>query len=102
MAATASVDTGSFIRATEGVNGGRPCIAGTGISVLQIAATFNSGLTPEEIQSEYPQVSVASVYAAITYYMANREAIDAELREEAEAFERDRARGPHIVGPCVT
>lgn len=85
MAATANVDIGSLIRSTPGVNGGRPCIAGTGISVLQIAALFGSGLTPEEIHAEYPQVSVASVLAAITYYMANREAIDAELREEAEA-----------------
>lgn len=102
MAATANVDIGSLICSTPGVNGGRPCIAGTGISVLQIAALFGSGLTPEEIQAEFPQVSVTSVYAAITYYMANREAIDAELREEAEAFERERARRPHIVGPCVT
>lgn len=83
MAATANVDIGSLIRSTPGVNGSRPCIAGTGISVLQVAALFNSGLTPDEIQAEYPHVSVASVYAAITYYMANREAIDAELREEA-------------------
>lgn len=82
MAATANVDIGSLIRSTAGVNGGRPCIAGTGISVLQIAAMFGSGLTPEKVQAEYPQVSVASVYAAITYYMANRETIDGELREE--------------------
>lgn len=92
MAAAANVDIGSLIRSTPGVNGGRPCIAGTGISVLQIAALFREGSSPEEIQAEYPHVNVASVYAAITYYMANRETIDAELREEAEAFERDKAR----------
>jgi uncharacterized protein (DUF433 family) len=83
MAATASVDIGSLIRSTPGVNGGRPYIAGTGISVSQIAAMFNSGLAPEEIEAGYPHVGIAAVYAAVARHMANREAIDAELREGA-------------------
>lgn len=91
MATAAKVDIGSLIRATPGVNGGRPCIAGTGISVLQVAALFTGGLSPEEIQDEYPHVGIAAVYAAIAHYMANQQAMDAELWEEAELHAHSKA-----------
>jgi uncharacterized protein (DUF433 family) len=83
MAAASAIDIGTLISVTEGVNGGRPCIAGTGMSVHQVAVRFKAGLSPEEIVREYPGLSAEGVYAAISHYLANRERIDRELAEEA-------------------
>lgn len=83
-----AVDIGTLITCTPGVNGGRPCIAGTGMSVHQIAVLFESGLMPDDIVREYPGISREGAFAAITYYLANRSHIDAELREEAAEGER--------------
>lgn len=78
----ASIDIGTLIVSKPGVNGGRPCIAGTGMSVHQVAILFAGGMNPEAIAAEYPGVSTEGVYAAITHYLANRAQIDAELADE--------------------
>lgn len=39
------------------------------------------GETPEGIVDSYPSLTAAEVYAVIGYYLANREAIDAYVRE---------------------
>ena len=43
------------------------------------------GLTPEEVAPQYGHLSLAQVHAAIAYYHANAEEIEADLAEE-EAF----------------
>jgi uncharacterized protein (DUF433 family) len=83
MAAT--VEIGSLITRTPGIVGGRPRIAGTRISVRLIVGLYQQGLSPEEITLDYPHLTLAQVYAALAYYHANREALDAEIAaEEAE------------------
>ncbi len=72
-------DIGTLITQSPGICGGRPRIAGTGVSVLRIAGWYKMGHTPEEIASQYGHLSMAQVHAAITYYHANQEAIDAEM-----------------------
>ncbi len=84
MATAPPIDIGTLIVSTPGVNGGRPCIAGTGMSVHQVAALFLDGRSPEEIVSEYPGVTHEGVYAAITHFLANRRQIVAELKQEAD------------------
>src|SRR5207247_853664 len=42
-------EIGSLISRRPEIRGGRPCIAGTGISVRTIAVWHNMGLIPEEI-----------------------------------------------------
>ncbi len=79
-------DIGSLIVRSEDIRGGRPRIAGTGVTVQRIAGWYKQGLTPEEITTEIPHLSLAQVYAALTYYHANRDAIEADIAaEEAEA-----------------
>ena len=84
-------DIGSLIEQTPGTRGGRPCIVGTGITVHRVAIWHKLGHTPEEIAAHYPHLSVAQVYAALTYYHANRDVIEADIAaEEAEADRLER------------
>lgn len=83
-----SVEIGSFITRTPGTLGGRPRIAGTRVSVQAVAVCYKSGASAEEIAFQYGHLSAAQVYAALTYYHANREEIDAAIVEEAELYDR--------------
>ncbi len=84
-----AVDIGTLITSTRGVNGGRPCIAGTGMSVHQVAVLFEQGYMPDDIVREYPGITREGAFAAITHYLANRDQIDAELQAEAAEGEHD-------------
>ena len=86
-------DIGSLISRTPGVHGGRPCIAGTGVTVRRIAVLHNMGETPEEIGENFGYLSLAQVHAALAYYYANKAEIDADL--EAEEREYDAIAEQH-------
>lgn len=89
---TAPVDIGTLIVSTPEIAGGRPRIAGTGISVDQLAALSKQGFGPEEIVAEkYPHLMLAQVYAALTYYHANQTVIEASLAANALAYEEWKA-----------
>ncbi|MCI0487176.1 MAG: DUF433 domain-containing protein [Blastocatellia bacterium] len=81
-------DIGAFIICTPELKRGRPRIAGTGLTVHRIAIWYNLGHTPEEIAHQYQHLSLAQVYAALSYYHANRDEIDAEI--EADQVEADK------------
>jgi uncharacterized protein (DUF433 family) len=82
----AVIEIGSLITRTPGIRGGRPRIAGTGVSVRRIVVLYQQGLTPEEIVADIPHLTLAQVYAALAYYHANREEVDSDIAaEEAEA-----------------
>jgi uncharacterized protein (DUF433 family) len=84
---------GSLIARRPDIRGGRPCIAGTGVSVRRIAQWHNMGLIPEEIARKFGHLSLAQVHAALAYYHANQAEIDADL--EAEARESDALEQRH-------
>ena len=77
-----------MIARTPGIRGGRPRIAGTGVSVQRIAGYFKYwGWSAEEIAAQLPTLNLAQVYAALAYYHANREEIEGYLAaEDAAAF----------------
>lgn len=81
-----SAEISSLITRTSEIRHGRPCIAGTGITVHRVALLYKLGHSPEEIVREYEHLSIAGVYAALAYYHANQAEIEAELAaDEAEA-----------------
>jgi uncharacterized protein (DUF433 family) len=82
------VEIGSLVSRTPGVKGGRPCIAGTGVTVKRVAGWHRLGMSPEDIAAQYGHLSLAQVHAALAYYHANRAEIDADLQEEAAEYER--------------
>src|SRR6266702_7465510 len=82
----AQIDVGSLIARTPGIKGGTPHIAGTGVTVRTVARWYKLGLSPEEIASEIPHLSLAQVYTALAYYHANRAEMEAQMAaEEAES-----------------
>ena len=81
-------DIGSLITETPGVCGGRPQVAGTGVSVRRIAGWYKMGQSPEEIADQYEHLSLAQVYAALAYYHANQDEIDRELADEQAEYDR--------------
>jgi hypothetical protein len=58
--------------------------AGTGVTVRRLVSWYKLGLTPEEILNRigHPNLDLAKIYAALTYYHANREEIEADLAQE--------------------
>ena len=89
-------DIGSLIVRTENIRGNRPRVAGTGVTVRRIVGWYKQGLTPEEITTEVPHLSLAQVYAALTYYHANREEIEADIAaEDAEAKQLEAQHALH-------
>lgn len=91
----AVVDIGTLIVRTPGVCGGTPRIANTRITVRNIINWLRSGWSPEYILSQYEHLSLAQVYAAMSYYYANRAEMDtAFVNEEAE---EERIEREHLV-----
>jgi uncharacterized protein (DUF433 family) len=87
-------EIGTLISRRPEIRGGRPCIAGTGVSVRRIAQWHNVGLIPEEIARKFGHLSLAQVHAALAYYHANQDEIDRDL--ECEARE-PRPSNNHIL-----
>lgn len=91
-------DIGSLIVRSSAIRGGRPRIAGTGVTVRRIVSWYKQGLSPEEIADQFGHLSLAQVYAALAYYHANRDEIEADLAtEEAESVSlaRQHVQAPH-------
>ena len=83
-----AVDIGTLITRTGEVRGGRPRIAGTGVTVRRIVTWYKQGLTPEQIADEIEHLSLAQVHAALAYYHANRDEIETDLAEEEAEVKR--------------
>ena len=80
------IDIGTLITRNQGIHGGCPIIAGTGVTVRRIATDYKMGLSAEEIAAEIPHLTLAQVYAALAYYHANKNEIETDLAfQEAEA-----------------
>ncbi|MGA2061423.1 MAG: DUF433 domain-containing protein [Thermoguttaceae bacterium] len=75
------------IESTPGTRGGKPRITGTRICVSDVVIWTERGRSPEEIVTDFPQLSLSDVFAALAYYYDHREEIDRQMKE-SEAFAR--------------
>src|SRR5689334_7840013 len=79
------------ITKTPGVCGGKACVAGHRIRVLDIVLWHEKrGLSPEEILTVFPSITLADVYAALAYYLDHRDDVEEEIRREDETAEKYR------------
>jgi uncharacterized protein (DUF433 family) len=85
------IEIGTLIDRDPGILGGRPKIAGTGLTVSRIAGWYKMGMSPEEIALEYLHLTLAQVHAALAHYHANRMEIEADVaQQEATAARWER------------
>ncbi len=73
------------------VRAGRPVIAGTGIRVMDIVAyhLYGDKLSAEQIAEDF-QLSLAQVYAALSYYYSHQDEIDEQMQADAQEAARMR------------
>ncbi len=86
-----TIDIGTLIIATPETCGGRPRIAGTRMTVQNIAMDYKTGMSAEEIAQEYPHLTLAQIYTALAYYHANKDQIEADIlayQVDCEAWEK--------------
>jgi len=76
----------------EGVRGGDPITREASVSVRAIVEiTYRLKQTPQEIVESYaPDMTLAQVYDALSYYHDHKDEIDLIIRENDEASERVR------------
>lgn len=86
----AVTDLNSLLVAREGYRQGRPCLRGTGMTVHTLAAGLLRGATVQELFEENSDLDPSLIHAALAYYFANKEQIEADL-------ERDAAEGAQLA-----
>jgi uncharacterized protein (DUF433 family) len=75
-------------------------IKGTRIGIETVLDDYLDGISPEEIAVRYRSLTLEQVYATITYYLQNREKVNAYLevwREYSEQARREQERNPSEV-----
>lgn len=72
---------------------------GSRVPVAHIVREFLHGESPEAIRSHYPTLSLEQVYGVITYYLGNKEEVEAELAERER--EEDEFTATHPSPPEV-
>jgi uncharacterized protein (DUF433 family) len=86
------------IVATPDTCGGKPRIAGSRIQVKHVARMHDrQGMTPSEIVSAYPHLTLADVHAALTFYHDHREQINAEINADRKWYEEMKASSLSLV-----
>ena len=66
--------------------GGKPYIAGKGITVQHIAALYNLGWTVLDLTTKF-ELTAGQVYAALSYYADHQEEIDRAIRDAEDKIQ---------------
>jgi uncharacterized protein (DUF433 family) len=86
------------IVSTPGVCGGRPRIDGHRITVEDVAVWHERmGISPDEIVSSHPSITLSDVHAALAYYYEHRRQIDAEIASGEQFVAELKAKSPSLL-----
>lgn len=91
---TETLETAHIVR-TPGICAGKPRIDGHRIKVEHIAVCHDRmGMSPDEIVTSHPTITLAQVYAALAYYYDHKDEIDADVEEGRRFAEELKAKSP--------
>jgi uncharacterized protein (DUF433 family) len=78
---TQTLETPQIVR-TPGTCGGKPRIDGHRIKFEHIAICHERlAMTPDDIVTSHPTITLAQVHAALAYYSAHKAEIDADIEQ---------------------
>jgi len=89
-----SIESIELIYRDPKVRGGRPCIVGTGLRVMDIVLEqrYGESREAEKIAAVF-DVGLAEVHAALAYYYAHKDEIDSDIRDDDAYIEKLKAEG---------
>lgn len=91
-----TIESINLIYRDPNVRGGRPCIVGAGLRVMDIVMERQYGeREPEKIAALY-EIPVSEVYAALAYYHQHKNEIDSDIQRDDDYIRRVKAE---TVGP---
>ena len=82
-----------YITRRDDVLSGEPIIEGTRTPVRAVVEVWRVGTAPEEIPQDLPHLTLAQVFAALTYYSDHQEEINTHI-------ERNRIPADRIGTAC--
>lgn len=83
------------VETSPGICGGKPRIAGHRIRVQDVVIWHEAfGLSPDEIVSEHPEITLSDVYAALAYYHDHRKEIRKDIEQEEDLARTVRSGQP--------
>jgi uncharacterized protein (DUF433 family) len=83
------------ISKSPGIQGGKACIAGHRIRVMDIVIWHEDlSMSPDEIVAAYPEITLSDVHAALAYYFDNVKEIRNDIRRNDELADQLRAQFP--------
>lgn len=86
------------IEIVQGAGGAKACIAGHRIRVQDVAVWHEKlGLSPDEIVEQHPELSLADVHAALTYYWDHRDEVEQAITAEHSFVEAFRKSSPSLL-----
>ncbi|NUQ61012.1 MAG: DUF433 domain-containing protein [Pirellulales bacterium] len=85
-----------YIATNPEIVGGEPIIDGTRTPVRAIVELWRLGISPEEIPQRLPHLSLAQVFAALTYYSDRPEEINAHIERNRISDDQINPRVRHL------
>lgn len=69
----------AHVERREGVCGGAPVVKGTRIPIWILASYWRSGVSPDELLTYYPHLTIAQIFGALSYYADHQPDIDVQI-----------------------
>ncbi len=60
-------------------------ITGTRVTLDSIVREFKDGATPEQIQEDFPSVTLSDIYSVVAYYLQHSRSVEDYLSAQAKA-----------------
>ena len=82
------------IEQTPDVRSGKPRVKGTRITVADVVLWTEQGMSPDELVTQFPDLGLADVHAALAYDHDNQAAIDNQIQASRQFADSLKAQLP--------